>query len=89
MTRESAEMLAIGALQYLAGDERLIGRFLALTGTSVDDLREAADSPSFLSGVLDHLMGDEPTLLAFAASAGHEPTDIAIARDVLSRHADE
>lgn len=87
MTSDAAEMLAIRALQYLAGDERLMAGFLALTGVAVEDMREAAASPDFLSGVLDHLLGDEASLLAFAAQAGHPPTDIAIARDVLSRHA--
>ena len=89
MTRDLAEMLAIRALQHIAGDESQIARFLALTGLAIEDLRDAAGSPAFLSGVLDHLMGDEAMLLAFAATAGYEPTDIAIARDTLSRHAEE
>jgi hypothetical protein len=88
MNRDSAEMLAIRALQYLAGDESQLSRFLALSGAAIEDLRDAAASPSFLSGVLDYLMGEEATLLSFATSAGYEPTDVAIARDVLSRHGD-
>ena len=88
MTPEAAEMLAIRALGYLAGDHEQLARFLALTGITPEDLREAAASPSFLSGVLDFFLGDEATLLAFAASAGADPADIAVAREVLSRHAE-
>lgn len=87
MTPESAELLAIRALQYLAGDTEQLARFLALTGMAPEDLRDAADSSAFLSGVLDFFMGEEATLLSFATSARCDPADIAIARDVLSRNA--
>jgi hypothetical protein len=89
MTRDSAEMLAIRALQHLAGDPEQIARFLSLSGIAPEDLREAAKSADFLSGVLDHLMGDESALTAFAASAGCEPGAVAGARDTLSRPAGE
>ena len=49
------------------------------------DLRDAATSDNFLSGVLDFFMGDEPTLLAFAASRNCDPARIGIARSILSR----
>jgi Protein of unknown function (DUF3572) len=88
MTQDAAEMLAIRALQYLAGDERQLARFLALTGTSIGDLRDATTSPAFLSGILDHLMGDEASVLSFAATAGCDPREVAVARDILSHHAD-
>ena len=88
MTRDTAELLAIRALGYLAGEPEQLERFLALTGVSPDDLRSAAGDPSFLSGVLDFFLGDEATLLAFAASTHTDPADVAIAREVLSRHAD-
>ena len=87
MTPEAAEMLAIRALGYLAGDQEQLSRFLALTGIAPEDLREAAASTSFLSGVLDFFMGDEATLLAFSASAGTDPGDVAKAREVLSHDA--
>ena len=89
MTREMAEMLAIRALGYLAGDPEQLARFLALTGVTPDDVRSAASEPAFQSGVLDFFLGDEAVLLAFAASTQTDPADIAIAREVLSRHADD
>ncbi len=84
MTHDEAELLAISALQHLAGDEEELGRFLALTGLGVEELREAAQSQDFLSGVLDHFLGNEPTLLAFAAAAGIDPRNILKAREILS-----
>lgn len=85
MTYEEAELLAIEGLQYIAGHSEELSRFLALSGLSPVDLRDAADSPAFLSGVLDYFMGDEAVLLAFAAARGRDPSDIGIARMVISR----
>lgn len=88
MTREEAETLAIQGLQHIAGDTELLQRFLALTGIAPQDLRDAAGSRSFLSGVLDFYMGDEAILTAFAASCSIPPESIAQARAVLSRERD-
>jgi hypothetical protein len=38
----------------------------------------------FLAGVLDYFLGDEPTLLAFAAQAGRPPQDVPAARHALA-----
>jgi Protein of unknown function (DUF3572) len=84
LSREQAESLAIQGLQHIAGDSELLARFLALSGIDPQDLREAASSPAFLSGVMDFFMGDEPALLAFAASIGEAPETIAAARAALS-----
>ncbi|MEC9342481.1 MAG: DUF3572 domain-containing protein [Pseudomonadota bacterium] len=89
MTPESAQLLAIRALGNLAGDEEQLVRFMALTGVAPEDMRSAAEDPSFLSGVLDFYLGDEAALLAFAASAQIEPSDVPVAREVLSRHDSE
>lgn len=85
MTRQEAEMLAIEGLQHIAGNETDLSRFLALSGLSPQDLRDVAQSPAFLSGVLDYFMGDEASLLAFAAAHGRDPAEISMARTVLSR----
>jgi tetraacyldisaccharide-1-P 4'-kinase len=37
-----------------------------------------------LVGVIDYYLGDEPLLLAFAAHAGIQPTDVAAARRALA-----
>lgn len=76
MTPDTATSIAISGLQYIAGDEEQISRFIALTGITPDEMREAAESKSFMIAVLEFFMGDEPTLLAFAASQNIDPADV-------------
>ncbi|MGH6838090.1 MAG: DUF3572 domain-containing protein [Methylocella sp.] len=84
LTKSAAETLAIEVLSFLAGNPGRLERFLALSGLGRESLRAAAREPGFLAAVLDHLAADETLLLAFAARAGHEPSLIARARDILS-----
>ena len=81
---DAAERLAIQALTFIAGDATELGRFLALTGIGPAELRVAAREPGFLAGVLDHILGYEPLLLAFAKDADVKPETVAKARGVLA-----
>jgi Protein of unknown function (DUF3572) len=83
LTIESAELVAVSALSFLATDPAALDRFLALTGIEPGELRHAAADPAFLSGVLDYFLGDEPLLVAYADHAGLAPTEIASARRAL------
>ena len=65
----TAEGVAIEALSFIAADAQLFSRFLRITGLELENLREAADDPSFLAGVLDFVIADERTLVDFASSA--------------------
>ena len=47
-------------------------------------MRASARDPAFLAGVLDHVMGDEPVLLARAAALAVKPERIAAAWRRLS-----
>ena len=85
LTKSEAEDVAIRGLRFIAGDQELLHRFLALSGIDPQDMRDAANSASFLSGVLDFFMGDEPVLLAFAASIGEDPSIVSRARALLSK----
>ncbi|QBR72489.1 DUF3572 domain-containing protein [Beijerinckiaceae bacterium] len=87
-SRDSAEMIAVDALSFLAGDAPRLERFLALSGLGLEHLRAAAADPGFLTAVLDHLGSDETLLLAFAGQSGHDPSVIAAARELLSRPAE-
>jgi hypothetical protein len=82
--RAAAEQLALAALAYLAADATRLGRFLAATGLGPENLREAAHNPTFLPGVLDHVLSDEPMLLAFATEESIDPKVVAEARQVLA-----
>jgi hypothetical protein len=83
-SREAAESLAIQALSFLAEEPERLAGFLAASGIGPDDIRDAARQSGFLGGVLDHMLGDESLLLAFADSAGLDPASIARARRGLS-----
>ena len=79
------EALAIQALTFIGGDRDHLDRFLISSGLSPDALRHAARDPTFLHGVMDYIVADEPLLLAFAASAGMRPEDVARAHARLAR----
>ena len=80
---DEAEALALQALTYLAEDDERFRRFLLLTGTALADIRERAADPAFLSGVMDHLIADEPLLLAFSEQASLDPAAVVAARRSL------
>ncbi len=80
---EAAEMLAIQALGFIAEDPERLAGFLASTGILAEEIRAAADEPGFLAGVLEHMLGDESLLIAFALSAGIDPAEVARARSAL------
>lgn len=66
LNQEQAETTAIMALQHIAEDPELLGRFLALTGSGPRDLRERASQPEFLGAVLDFVLGDDKLVIAIA-----------------------
>src|SRR5215510_10765302 len=84
VTRDSAEMLAIQVLNFLAEDPERLSRFLAFSGIEAQSLRDAAREPNFLLGVLDHLAGDERLLTEFAAQNELAPEVVIRARDLLA-----
>jgi hypothetical protein len=85
---ESAESLALDVLLWIAGEPDRLMPFLVGAGLSPDTLRASAGDPAFLAGVLDHVMGDEPVLLACARALGVKPERIAAAWRRLSPQAE-
>jgi hypothetical protein len=82
-TREVAEIVAIQALSFIAGDPQRLGSFLAESGIGPETLRTAAADPHFLGSVLDFILRDDATVKAFAEVSQLHPTNIAAARQVL------
>ncbi len=78
-----AEVVAIRALGYIAGDRVLFERFLALTGLGAEDIEDRAGEPEFLGAVLDFLLGDERLVIAFAEASGLAPQVPLMARRKL------
>ena len=81
--REAAEIVAIQALNFVAGDAQRLGSFLAETGIGPDTLRKSAADPQFLASVLDFVMRDDATVKAFAEVSDLHPNHIAAARQAL------
>jgi len=81
--REAAEALAVEALSFIAADGKLLERFMGLSGLGAETLRQAAQSPGFLAGVLSFLLNHEPDLIAFCEQTGHQPESIARAFALL------
>jgi hypothetical protein len=81
--REVAEIVAVQALGFIAGDPERLGAFLAESGIGPSSLRAAASDPQFLVSVLDFVLRDDGTVKAFATQSELDPTHVAAAREVL------
>ena len=83
MTAESAEILALEGLGWLAGQEESLGRFLQVSGLDPAGLRAAAASPGMALAVVEFLLANEPLLLAFCEATGTAPQAIQAAQRKL------
>ena len=81
--RQTAEIIALRALAFIAEEPARLDRFVALTGLSAAEVRARANEAAFLGGVLDFLLGDEALVLAFAEREGLEPEAPLRARSLL------
>ena len=82
--RQVAEIVAVQALSFIAGDAERLGLFLVESGIGPETLRTAATDPHFLANVLDFVMRDDATVKAFAAASQLHPTNIAAAHQALN-----
>jgi hypothetical protein len=80
---EVAEIVAIQALSFIAGEPGRLGLFLAETGIGPETLRTAAADPKFLASVLEFVMRDDATVKAFAEVSNLHPTNVAAAHQAL------
>ncbi len=72
--QESAEALALEALEWLVGRDDLLPGFLAQSGAAPADLAKGARDPAFLASVLDHVLTDDALVIAFCDARGHAYT---------------
>ncbi|KAB2846445.1 MAG: DUF3572 domain-containing protein [Hyphomicrobiaceae bacterium] len=84
VTKDEAETIALAALEFLAAEPARVTRFLALTGVSAAELMAGAGSHLMQASLLEHILGDESLLLAFATHAGVAPDRIAPAQRCLA-----
>ncbi len=82
MQREQAEVIALQALAWLAGNDELCPTFLGASGGSVDDLRDRATDPAFLGAVLEFITMDDAWVMAFC-----DTIDLAYEMPLQARYA--
>lgn len=68
MSQESAEVIGLKALAWLAGQEDLLPVFLGATGANEVDVRSGAADPAFLGAVLDFILMDDEWIRAMCDS---------------------
>ncbi|MFO1190305.1 MAG: DUF3572 domain-containing protein [Alphaproteobacteria bacterium] len=74
---ETAQIVALEVLRFLASDGDRLGRFLAWTGEGPQTLKTRAGDPEFLAGVFDYLLAHESLLIEFAETIEADPASIA------------
>src|SRR5260370_31880789 len=67
--REVAEIVAVQALSFVAGDPERLGLLLAESGIGPETLRSAAADPHFLASGLNFVLRVDATVTAFAAAS--------------------
>jgi hypothetical protein len=77
MTAESAEILGLQALAWLAGTPQALERFMDACAIEGADLRAAAERPETLAAVLGFLLSNEALLLDFCNTAAIAPERVA------------
>jgi hypothetical protein len=76
LSESAAEALGARVFAYVTGEPGRLLRFMETSGLSPDALRQAADSPDLVAGLLDHVVADEELLVACAAALEVPPERI-------------
>ena len=83
LTSETATVLAIQVLTFLAGRPDDFSRILDLSGLDPATVKARAGEPAFLASILEFLLGDEALLIAFCEAETIDAKDVHIARHIL------
>ncbi|MGF1554147.1 MAG: DUF3572 domain-containing protein [Paracoccaceae bacterium] len=83
MDRTMAEALALQALGWLAREPERAGAFLDAAGCAPEDLRARIAEPAFLGFVLDHVLAEDESVIAFAGEVDAPPERVRLARASL------
>ena len=82
-TRESAEILGLQVLGWLANNEDLLPVFQGSTGASEADIREGASDAAFLGSLLDFVMMDDAWVVQCCDALGLAYDSLFQARQAL------
>ncbi len=73
ITEPSLDELAELCFTYLLNNPQQLVEFMSITGLDPDGLRRAVGTDSFKRGLLDHVVQNEPLLLAVCESGRLRP----------------
>lgn len=73
MTPETAQAIALNSAAFIFSNDDLRDRFLALSGTAVDDIRSRIEDTDFQASLMDFLISFEPDLIACADHLEEKP----------------
>jgi len=76
MNKELAEITAIQAITFLAGDENHMSWLMNETGLSIADFSSIQENQDILAGVLDFLLTHENILLEFCEAQNIDPATL-------------
>ncbi|NIY78207.1 MAG: DUF3572 domain-containing protein [Rhodobacteraceae bacterium] len=83
MQQESAELIGLKVLAWLAAEEEIFPVFLGASGISTQELMARASESEILSAVLDFVTMDDEWVKACCQSTGLDPHDPMRARQAL------
>jgi Protein of unknown function (DUF3572) len=70
MQRESAQIIALQALGWLASDDELFQTFLGATGASAGDASARAQDAEFQAAILEFLLMNDAWVIGFCDAVG-------------------
>ena len=70
MNSEQAQVIALGALNWLIANDDLRGVFLGASGLSPDDLMARAAEPELLGSMLDFILMDDAWVMGCCDALG-------------------
>ncbi|MBW6416714.1 DUF3572 domain-containing protein [Celeribacter sp. PS-C1] len=83
MQQETAELIGLKVLAWLAAEEDIFPVFLGASGISAQELMAQASEAEILSAVLDFVTMDDEWVKACAQATGLDPYDPMRARQAL------
>lgn len=79
-----AEIIALNALSFVAGNEKYLELYLNLSGINIKQLKETTSNPKsmtdILASIIDFLLQNEKYLVEFSDQFNINPSDIQLAR---------
>ena len=78
-------MLGLRALRFLAAAPDAFERFLTVSGTDAESLRQCASEPEWLAAVLDFLLANEGLLVQFCEGEGIDARTVHLSAARLAR----